>query len=72
MNVQDPPCTGPGLPKFRNLFQGPDGINYDDPSGRKGAGDPSHRVNDPASSLECVTEPASLKFATAKAAARSS
>jgi len=68
MNVQDSPRTGAGLPKFCNLFQGSDGINYDDSSVRKAAGDLSHCIDDPLSSLECGTEPTFLKLAAVKTA----
>jgi hypothetical protein len=69
MNVQDPPCTSAGPPKFCGLFQSSNGVNHDDSSVRKAAGDLSHRVDDPVSALKCVTEPTSLKLAAVKTAA---
>ena len=66
VNVQDPPRASSGPPKFLSLLQSPNCINDDDPcAGRVGA-DLPYRVDDPAGSLKCGTEPMSLKLATAK------
>jgi hypothetical protein len=68
VNVQGPPRTGSGLPKLFSLFQSPNGINDDDSSSGSADRDLLHRVDDPAGSLKCGTEPTSLKLATAKIA----
>jgi len=72
MYVHDSPSTGAGLPEFLGLFQGPDGIDDDDSSLGRAAGDAPYRIDDPASPLKCGTEPMSLKLAPVKIAASAS